>query len=159
MTRVFGNTTREELQRCVSRMLVQCIHIQPGSLVPCSGLMTHSQPESSCTKASGHAVWLTPAVAWQWEQMTLLFSMACCLYPTPLVLWAIAIPLGQEPASRQALPSARTAPAPPTFRRLARGDDSLMAVRPVTERRFQKKYTGGFSWGVWGRRWAKNPVI
>jgi hypothetical protein len=32
-------------------------------------------------------------------------------------------------------------------------------VRPVTERRFQKKYTGGFSWGVWGRRWAKNPVI
>jgi hypothetical protein len=23
----------------------------------------------------------------------------------------------------------------------------------------KKKYTGGFSWGVWGRRWAKNPVI
>jgi hypothetical protein len=32
------------------------------------------------------------------------------------------------PSSSCIVQSARTAPAPPTFRRLARGDDSLMAV-------------------------------
>jgi hypothetical protein len=95
--RAFGNTTREELQRCVSRMLVQFLHIQPGSLVPCSGLMTHS--ESSCM--SGLAMGAND------------FAFFHGLLPLshPLVLWAIAIPLGREPASRQAPPSVQYAPS------------------------------------------------
>ncbi len=93
----YKDTTREELQRCVSRMLVQFLHIQPGSLVPCSGLMTHS--ESSCM--SGLAMGAND------------FAFFHGLLPLshPLVLWAIAIPLGREPASRQAPPSVQYAPS------------------------------------------------